>query len=106
MKGGGALLHSNPFQIDSFELTRLALAVMVLCPKRGKPAKDSLRTLCLDVIERLIYSANDRSDRVNGCIYVLLALVIVNAEAALAMPSYYTMVTGDISNANYLDIPI
>ncbi len=68
--------------------------------------KDSLRSLCLDVIERLIYSAEDRSDRVNGCIYVLLALVIVNTEAALAMPSYYTMVTGDIGNANYLDIPI
>ena len=68
--------------------------------------KDALRTVCLDVIERLIYSAPDRSDRVNGCIYVLLAFVIVNAEAAQAMPSYYTMVTGDVINANYLEIPI
>ena len=65
-----------------------------------------LQELCLEVIEKLIYSANDRSDRVNGCIYVLLALVIVNKEAALAMPSYYTMVTGDVINANYIDIPI
>ena len=70
------------------------------------PTKDKLRCLCLDVIEKLIYSADDRSDRVNGCIYVLLALVIVNPSAAQAMPAYYTMVTGDIVNANYLEIPI
>ena len=70
------------------------------------PTLSKLRNLCLDVMEKLIYSASDRSDRVNGCIYILLALVIVNKDAALAMPSYYTMVTGDIINANYIDIPI
>lgn len=68
--------------------------------------KDSLRNLCLDVIEKLIYSAQDRSDRVNGCIYILLALVIVNPQAAEAMPAYYTMVTGDVTNANFMDIPV
>ena len=70
------------------------------------PTLTKLRNVCLDVMEKLIYSAEDRSDRVNGCIYILLALVIVNKEAALAMPSYYTMVTGDIINANYIEIVI
>jgi hypothetical protein len=68
--------------------------------------RDKLRNLCLDVIEKLIFSAQDRSDRVNGCIYVLLALVIVNPQAAESMPAYYTMVTGDVTNANYMEIPI
>ena len=67
---------------------------------------DKLQNLCLTIIEKLIYSAEDRSDRVNGCIYVLLAFVIVNKQAAESMPSYYTMVTGNIVNANYMEIPI
>ncbi len=70
------------------------------------PTRDKMRSLCLDIIETLIYSAPERSDRVNGCIYILLALVIVNQDAANAMPSYYTMVTGDVNHANYLEVPI
>ena len=38
--------------------------------------------------------------------YVLLGFVIVNKEAADAMPSYYTMVSNDLSSANYIDILI
>ena len=68
--------------------------------------KDKLQNLCLTVIDRLINSATDRSDRVNGCIYVLLSFVIVNNSAAEALPSYYAMVTGNINNVNYQDIPI
>lgn len=65
-----------------------------------------LQTTCLDVMETLIRSAPFRADRVNGCIYVLLGLVIVNRNAAEALPAYYTMVTGDPVGANYLDVAV
>ena len=58
-------------------------------------SKKQLQQICLDFIEKLIYSAENRADRVNGCIYVLLGLVIVSRNAAQALPSYYSMVMGD-----------
>lgn len=68
--------------------------------------KVELQNICLDFIEKLITDAEDKNDRVNGCMYVLLGFVIVNKQAADAMPSYYTMVSNDLSSANYIDILI
>ena len=82
--------------------------VFHMSPKFILTIKDRLRlqNICLDFIETLIHSAESRSDRVNGCIYVLLGLVIVNPRAAEALPAYYTMVTGDVAGANYMDVAV
>jgi hypothetical protein len=56
---------------------------------------DRVQNICLNAIERLITSAEKRSDRVNGCIYVLLALVLVNKNAAMSLPTLYSMVAPD-----------
>ena len=79
-----------------------------MSPKFILTIKDRLRlqNICLDFIETLIHSAESRSDRVNGCIYVLLGLVIVNPRAAEALPAYYTMVTGDVAGANYMEVAV
>ena len=57
--------------------------------------KKEIQRICLDFMEKLIHSAENRADRVNGCIYILLGLVIVSRNAAIALPSYYSMVMGD-----------
>lgn len=59
------------------------------------PDYDRVQNICLNAIERLITSAEKRSDRVNGCIYVLLALVLVNKNAAMSLPTLYSMVAPD-----------
>lgn len=56
---------------------------------------DRVQNICLNAIERLITSAVKRADRVNGCIYVLLALVLVNKNAAMSLPTLYSMVAPD-----------
>ena len=56
---------------------------------------DKVLNICLNAIEKLITSAPKRADRVNGCIYVLLALVLVNKNAALSLPTLYSMVAPD-----------
>jgi hypothetical protein len=68
--------------------------------------KVQLQKICLDFMEKLIHSAELRPDRVNGCIYILLGLVIVSRSAALALPSYYSMVMGDDSLTGDVDIMI
>lgn len=57
-----------------------------------------LQTICLDFMDTLVSSASKREDRVNGCIYALLGLVIVCREAAQALPSYYSMVSVHSNN--------
>lgn len=57
-----------------------------------------LQTICLDFMDTLISNAIKREDRVNGCIYALLGLVIVCREAAQALPSYYSMVSVHSNN--------
>lgn len=56
---------------------------------------DQVLNICLNTMEKLITSANKRADRVNGCIYVLLALVLVNKDAAMSLPTLYSMVAPD-----------
>lgn len=68
--------------------------------------KQRLREICLNFMEKLVYSAESRDDRINGCVYVLLGIVIVHPQAAEAMPAYYTMVTGDPVGANFLDVAV
>ena len=68
--------------------------------------KVQLQKICLDFMEKLIHSAESRPDRVNGCIYILLGLVIVSRRAALALPSYYSMVMGDDALTGDADILI
>ena len=63
-----------------------------------------LQNICLDFMEKLVFSAEARDDRVNGCIYALLGLVIVSQAAAEALPSYYSMVSVH-SNSNEV-VPI
>ena len=52
-----------------------------------------LQHICLDFMEKLVTSAPKREDRVNGCMYTLLGLVIVSSTAAEALPSLYSMVS-------------
>lgn len=56
---------------------------------------ERVQNICLNAVERLITSAVKRADRVNGCIYVLLALVLVNKNAAMSLPTLYSMVAPD-----------
>ena len=68
--------------------------------------KNTVISKCLDVVEKLISSAENKSDRTNGCIYALFALVIVSKQAAEALPIYYSMVGNDIQVNENIFIPI
>jgi len=51
-----------------------------------------LRKICIKLINKLVTSANETEDRKLGAIYVLMALTIVNHQAAAAMPAIYNSV--------------
>ena len=58
--------------------------------------KEKVQYICIDVINKLISSAENRTDRINGSMYVLFALVIVSKKAAEDLPIYYNMVGNNI----------
>ena len=63
--------------------------------------KVKLQTICLDIIEKLISSSTVRDNCISGCIYALLGFVIVNKDAAEALPGYTSMVTGQPEQSIY-----
>lgn len=63
-----------------------------------------LQNICLDFMEKLITSASKHDDKVNGCIYALLGLVIVSPGAAEALPSYYSMVSVHSNNNEVIPV--
>jgi hypothetical protein len=71
---------------------------------KKKTDKLELQNICLDFMEKLITRSSKRDDRVNGCIYALLGLVIVSPEAAEALPSYYSMVSVHSNNNEIVPI--
>jgi hypothetical protein len=58
-----------------------------------------IQNYCLDIIEKLITSSEDKSDKVNGCLYVLFSFVIVSKSAAKDLPDYHNMICNN-SNEN------
>lgn len=84
----------------SFEMKR------EICPPNGNPfsivsnnaqgfsifSEDELRKIFVKIIEKIISSANDASNRSLGGMYVLTALTTVSNSAALAMPWLYESV--------------
>ena len=62
---------------------------------------EKLQQICLEFMEKLIYTANDRNFRITGSITILLGLVIVNKKAAEALPDYASMVSISDNNQNY-----
>ena len=82
--------------------------LFLFTPKYVSKLKDILlvKKICLEVMKKLITKSNNRSNRVNGCMYILLALVIVNKEAAVSLPEYYNMIVEPVNtNSGYL-IPV
>ena len=79
--------------------------LFILKPKQFNMIKNKEKAqyICLNIINKLISSAKNRSDRINGSIYVLFALVIVSKKAAEALPIYYNMVGNNIqpNSENY-----
>lgn len=68
--------------------------------------KIKVQIICLDTIELLISSAKKRCDKINGCVYVLFAFVMVSKKAAKSLPIYFSMVgnTLEVNNVEYIPI--
>ena len=65
-----------------------------------------IRKICIDVMKKLITKSHNRSNKVNGCMYILLALVMVNKNAAQSLPIYYNMITENSNSSSSYLIPV